>query len=69
MMGISKDLGFLKLLFFPQPEDRLVLVGLDEVWIKVLEKMEKAQRLTVITNVIVSFLTNREAWNQIYILY
>ena len=69
ILGISKELGIIKLLFFPQSEGRLVLVGLDEVWIKVLEKIEESQRLTVLTNVVASFVTKKDVWNQIFLVY
>jgi len=69
IMGIPKDLGICKMLFFPQEEERLVLAGLDEVWIKVLEEIEEAQRLTTITNVSASFITNSDMWSQIYLVY
>jgi len=81
IMGISKDLGICKMLFFPQPKEfdeedrpiggpkRLVLVGLDEVWIKVLETIEDSQRLTTITNVAVSFITKPDIWSQVYLVY
>jgi len=68
ILGTSKDLGIFKALFFPQAEQRLVLVGLEEVWIKVLENVEPSQRMTVLTNVAAS-LTNSEAWNQVYLIY
>jgi hypothetical protein len=68
IFGISKDLGIFKALFFPQEEQRLVLVGLDEVWIKVLENIEPSERMTVITNVAVS-LTKSDVWSQVYLLY
>lgn len=81
IMGLSKDLGICNMLFFPQPEEfdeeerpiggpqRLVLVGLDEVWIKVLEQIEESQRLTTITNVAASFVTTPDIWSQVYIIY
>ena len=69
LMGVSKDLGICKMLFFPQLEERLVLVGLDEVWIKVLESMDESQRLTTLTNVAASFITNPDMWSQLYLLY
>jgi len=68
-MGVSKDLGICKMLFFPQLEERLILVGLDEVWIKVLESMDESQRLTTLTNVAASFITNPGVWSQLYLLY
>ncbi len=69
IFGISKELGMLKALFFPQPDERFVLAALDEVWITVLEKFDLAQRLTVLTNVIASLVTNQEAWSQVYLIY
>ena len=69
LMGVSKDLGICKMLFFPQLEERLILVGLDEVWIKVLESMDESQRLTTLTNVAASFITNPGVWSQLYLLY
>ncbi|MDD1776691.1 MAG: hypothetical protein LUQ65_00875, partial [Candidatus Helarchaeota archaeon] len=69
LMGVSKDLGVCKMLFFPQPDERLVLVALDEVWIKVLETMEESQRMTTLTNVAASFITNPDLWSQVYLLY
>ncbi len=69
ILGISQDLGIINLLFFPQPEGRLVLVAVDEVWIKVIEKVEDSQRLTVLTNVAASMVTKPDAWSQIYLVY
>lgn len=69
LMGVSKDLGICKMLFFPQPEERLVLVALDEVWIKVLESMDESQRMSTLTNVAASFITNPSLWSQVYLLY
>lgn len=69
LMGVSKDLGICKMLFFPQPEERLVLVALEEVWIKVLETMEESQRMTTLINVAASFITNPDMWSQVYLLY
>ena len=69
LMGVSKDLGICKLLLFPQPEERLVLVALDEVWIKVLESMDESQRMVTLTNVAASFITNPGIWSQVYLLY
>ncbi len=69
ILGISNELGILKTLLLPQPEERLVLVGLDEVWITVIEKIEASQRLTVLTNVLASLVNKTEAWNQVFIIY
>ena len=81
IMGISKDLGVCKMLLLPQPENfdeeerpigdpqRLVLVAIDEVWIKVLEQIEESQRLTTITNVAASLVTNPDIWSQVYLVY
>jgi hypothetical protein len=51
------------------PPQRLVLVGIDEVWIKVLEQIEESQRLTTITNVAASFVNNPDMWSQVYLVY
>lgn len=69
ILGISKELGIIKLLFFPQHEERLVLAGLDEVWITVLENVEQEQRMTVLTNVVASLVMKQEAWSQVYLVY
>ncbi len=69
IFGISKELGMIKLLFLPQPEEKLVLCGLDEVWITVLERIEPSQRLTVLTNVIASLVMDQAAWSQVYLIY
>jgi len=69
ILGISQELGMVKMLFFPQPGERLVLVAIDEVWIKVVENVEESQRLTVLTNVAASMVTNPEAWSQVYLVY
>lgn len=69
ILGISQELGLIKLLFFPQPDERLVLVALDEMWIKVIENLEESQRLTVLTNVAASMVTKPEAWSQVYLVY
>ena len=69
ILGISKELGVIKLLFFPQPEERLVLAGLDEVWIKVLENIEEEKRMTVLTNVLATLVKKKEVWSQVYLIY
>jgi hypothetical protein len=69
IFGVSKDLGMVKALFFPQPEERLVLAGIDEVWITVLDKIDESQRLTVLTNLFASFVNNSEAWSIVYLIY
>ena len=66
--GNSSEMGFLEALFFMQPDERLVLVGLDEIWIQVLEKYEAPQRLTVLTNILASLL-NTNLWDLVYLLY
>ncbi|NVM27424.1 MAG: hypothetical protein HWN65_01170 [Candidatus Helarchaeota archaeon] len=69
IFGVSTELGMLKALFLPQPEERLVLVGIDEVWINVLEKIQESQRLTVLTNVLASLVNKSDAWTQVYLVY
>ena len=69
ILGISQELGLVKMLFFPQPGERLVLVAIDEVWIKVVENVEESKRLTLLTNVVASMVTNPKAWNQVYLVY
>jgi len=69
IFGISENLGLISLIFFPQPEEKLVLVALDEAWALMLEKFSSAQRKAILTNVITSFLTNPEAWSQVYLIY
>ncbi|TFG05965.1 MAG: hypothetical protein EU536_00045 [Promethearchaeota archaeon] len=67
--GVSSELGIIKLVLIPQTEKRLVLAALDEVWIKVLENIDPSQRMTVITNVVASFITKPATWNQVYLIY
>ncbi len=69
IFGVSKELGMIKALFFPQSEERLVLAGVDEVWITVLDKIDTSQRLTVLTNLFASLVNNSEAWSIVYLIY
>jgi hypothetical protein len=69
IFATSMELGIFKALFIPQPEERFVLTALDEVWIKVIEEVPEAQRMTLITNVTASLIIKPENWSQIYLIY